>query len=246
MKGMTLDSLPPALESTRRLIRTVDALDDEQLAEPSLLPFWSRAHVVAHLALNAEGMAGALTGLARGEEVPMYRSAEARDADIDDLVAEGPGALRESLMSACTRFQDAVEDLPSDAWDASFPRVPGGPRFEVATIVPTRRREVEIHHADLGADYSPADWPDDFVVELLDVVTHDHTIDGPFLVTATDLSRSWSVGAVSSTDEGSDPVVSGTGADLAWWLAGRGQGGGLSTDWGGLPRIGAWRRTPAK
>ena len=41
-------------------------------------------------------------------------------------------------------------------------------------------------------------------------------------------------------------VVSGTGGDLGWWLTGRGQGGGLAADPGGLPRIGPWRRTPAK
>ena len=45
---------------TRRLVRTVDALDDEQWPQPSLLPGWSRAHVVAHLLLNAEALAGAL------------------------------------------------------------------------------------------------------------------------------------------------------------------------------------------
>ena len=39
----------------------VSALDDEDLAEPSTLPGWSRAHVVAHVApsqwMSAQGVA---------------------------------------------------------------------------------------------------------------------------------------------------------------------------------------------
>ena len=42
-----LELLPVADHS---LVRTVDALSDSQYAEPSQLPGWSRAHVVAHLA----------------------------------------------------------------------------------------------------------------------------------------------------------------------------------------------------
>ena len=43
-------------DADHRLVRTVDGLSDEQLAAPSLLPGWTRAHVVAHLALNAEAL----------------------------------------------------------------------------------------------------------------------------------------------------------------------------------------------
>lgn len=244
---MTLVSLPPTLVSTRQLIRSVDALTDDELDAPSLLPTWSRAHVIAHLALNGAGIAGALEGLAQGEEVAMYPSQEARDRDIDELVARGPAALRDALMADCHRFQESVEDLPEACWTATFPRVPGGQRFDVASIVETRRREVEIHHADLGVHYSCADWPDDFVVELLGKVVVDHADDGPFVVHATDLDRRWSVGTIAEEDGGDHlQVVSGTGGDLGWWLTGRGQGGGLAANPGGLPRIGPWRRTPAK
>ena len=41
---------------TRRLVRSVDAIPDDQWIQPSLLPGWSRSHVVAHLTLNAEGL----------------------------------------------------------------------------------------------------------------------------------------------------------------------------------------------
>src|SRR4051794_40232697 len=48
---------------TRRLVRCVDAIPDDQWIRPSLLPGWSRSHVVAHLTLNAEGLSGALEGV---------------------------------------------------------------------------------------------------------------------------------------------------------------------------------------
>ena len=50
-------------EATRRLVRAVDGLDDNAYAEPSGLPGWTRGHVLAHLTLNAEGLAAALSGI---------------------------------------------------------------------------------------------------------------------------------------------------------------------------------------
>ena len=41
-------------EATNRLIRTVDGFTGDDWDAPSGLPDWSRAHVVAHLALNAD------------------------------------------------------------------------------------------------------------------------------------------------------------------------------------------------
>ena len=98
---------------------------------------------------------------------------------------------------------------------------------------------MEIHHADLGTSYTRADWPRDFVAELLNTVVVDHAASGPFQLRATDLGRDWSVGG----DGG--PTVMGAGADLGWWLTGRGEGEGLSCDAGELPSLGPWRRAAA-
>src|SRR5262245_6723722 len=78
---------------TRRLIRSVDKMADDEWSQPSLLPGWSRAHVVAHLTLNAEGLSGALEGVHERRPVPMYRSQEARDGDIIALAKEPPSEL---------------------------------------------------------------------------------------------------------------------------------------------------------
>ena len=222
------------------LNRTVDALTTEELAEPSLLPGWTRAHVVAHLALNGRAFAGVLDGVGRGHQVAMYESDEQRDADIEEYVAADPSDLRDALLAATTELGDAVGAMDGEGWRGSFARTPGGATWPVSTVVTTRRREVEIHHVDLGTSYTPRDWPDDFVVELLDAVTVDHAGDGPFRIHATDLDRGWTVGG-----EGG-PVVRGTGADLGLWLTGRGNGEGLGAGEQRLPELGPWvRATPA-
>jgi maleylpyruvate isomerase len=76
-------------------------------------------------------------------------------------------------------------------------------------------------------------------VGLLDTVTVDHAAADPFVVRATDLGRDWLVAG-----EGG-PRVMGTGADLGWWLTGRGEGEGLHCESGELPRLGPWRRGSA-
>src|SRR5688572_24297077 len=59
-------------DATTRYLQTLDGLTSEQLAEPSPLPGWTRAHVVAHLAQHALGTTRALTGLSSGERLPVY------------------------------------------------------------------------------------------------------------------------------------------------------------------------------
>lgn len=227
-------------ESTLQLVRTVDGLSEQQLAEPSLLPGWRRSHVVAHLALNAEGLTAAMTGLRTGNPVPIYVSEKQRDADIDSLAAEPDTAMRERLLAATTSLRLSFEALTPGLRTHSLERVPGGPVLAVDDLPATRRREVEIHHADLDAGYSASDWPPGFCLELLHVVVRDRDAAGPFRVEATDLGRDWAVGT------GDGPTVSGSAWALGWWLTGRGSGEGLASDSGVLPRLGPWRRTPAR
>lgn len=233
------DRLPRIEAATERLLATVDALDDDALRAPSVLPDWSRAHVVAHLVLNAEGLAAALTGLTDRLPTPIYASNTARDAAIDALVADGPRAVRGRLRPALAAFADAVRRVPAEAWSGTVDRLRGGPTLPATETLAMRHREVEIHHADLDAGYGCGDWPEAFVVDVLDAVTVDQAGAGPFTATATDLGRDWQVGG----DGG--PEVTGSGGAIGWWLVGRGGGNGLSCDAGALPDLAPWRRSPS-
>lgn len=220
------------------LVRTVDALTDTDQAAPSLLPGWTRAHVVAHLALNAEALAGVLHGAHVGQPQPMYASPEDRDSDIAELTAAGPAALRERFLASTARFGETLYAMHEDDWDGRFERTPGGPDFALANVVLMRLREVEIHHADLDAGYSPVDWPADFREVLLQSMTK-RAYPAPFDARPTDLDRTWHYGEWHEDGDGG-PVVSGTSAALGWWLTGRGSSEGLTTDAGALPEVDPW------
>lgn len=231
------DAFEHLTEAHQRLVRTVDGLSAEQLAEPSGLPGWTRGHVVAHLALNAEGLAGVIEGLARQEPVPMYASPEARDADIETLGAADPAELRERLLAGVTRFEEAATELPADRWAGVAERTPGGQTFPAHEIVGKRLSEVEIHHADLRAGYSHRDWPPEFSATLIEAA-RSRTWPSPFRVMARDLARTWDFG--QDRGDGTGPNVIGDASAIGWWLTGRGDGEGLTSDNGTLPRIEEW------
>ncbi len=223
-------------EAGQRLVRTVDGFTDGDWAGPSLLPGWSRAHVVAHLALNGEALRDVLQGVVERHPVPMYESQEKRDSDIEELAAAEPSDLRERLLAVLTTFQDAMLALPESAWDGRFERTPGGQELPLRALPLMRVREIEIHHADLGSGYTPDQWPTRFAEVVVDGMVKRLDAEPSFRVTPLDSERSWEVGAVGEQSA----IVTGPVAQLAWWLTGRDPGDQVSCSRGNLPAIGAW------
>ena len=225
--------LDETVVATARFLESISALSDEDLREPSLLPDWTRAHVVAHVARNADALANALHGAQAGEVRAMYPSQEQRDADIEEGAARSAEELRADAAAAARRWDQAANEVHAANLDNGYSRVPGGETFPSRRIGKLRRIEVEVHHADLGVGYTAADWPDDFVDLLMERRVRELTAAGTGLTwRATDRDASWS--------SGDGPEVTGTAADLAWWLIGRGSGEGLTCSTGSLPRIGPW------
>ncbi|MCW2834561.1 MAG: hypothetical protein JWN68_2514 [Nocardioides sp.] len=237
---MTHSVEPTQLEllaaANQRLVRTVDGLDDSTYARASLLPDWTVGHVLAHLALNGEGLAGALRGVSSGSGAPMYESQEARDRDIAELGVAAPGEIRARVEASTQLFDREVSAVPDDQWDVTIERTPGNPAFRARSTVLMRLREVEIHHADLGLDYSRRDWVPAFSAQLIESATK-RAGEWPvaFRVLARDLAQTWELGD-------GEPVstVAGDSHDLAWWLTGRGDDGTLTVDHDKLPEVPAW------
>ena len=229
-------------DAAQRLTRTVDGFHGDDWRTASLLPGWTRAHVVAHLALNAEGVTRvirALVGDEPSDEPPtMYDSDERRDSDILDLGERDPGEIRDRLLGGTTVLHDAFAAVPEDGWGGRVERTPGGRSLPVSALPSMRVREIEIHHVDLGADYTTAGWPEPFSVLLLDAMTKRLRPDDPFEVKPLDSERTWVVGRTDS--EYPVPIVTGPAADLGWWLTGRPAPETLSCSRGELPEIGAW------
>jgi len=145
-------------DATQRLLGTARVLDERQLREPSLLPGWTRAHVLAHLARGADALRNLLVGARSGEQRAAYPSSEAREADIEQTARQRTKELAADVAGAAMALRTIALRLPDDAW--RFPvRTPGLAPFPAAQLLTRRLVEVELHHCDLGAGYGPDDWP---------------------------------------------------------------------------------------
>jgi maleylpyruvate isomerase len=208
---------------------SIDRLGDDDLADDSNLPDWSRAHVVAHLARNADALINLLTWARTGVETPMYPSREVRDAGIAATAALPPADLRSDYVAACARLGQAIETMPVEAWTAEIRNNQGVPL--PASVVPwMRAKEIWVHGTDLRAGLTFADVPADFCTALVDDVlglfaARDQTPD--VTIVASDVGRTWSYG---------ETVVDGPVAAVAAWLT-RGDGTGLAGD---VPTAPAW------
>lgn len=224
-------------DATARLLRTAASFDAADLAAPSLLPGWSRGHVLAHVCRNADGFVNLLTAARTGEQIPMYASAEARTTDIEAGAARTPEEQLADLRRSADRFAEAVAAMPVPAWGATVQTRTGA--WPAALLVWGRLRELEVHHVDLAADYRPADWSPDFAHRLLHEVTAAFADrdDAPAMVLRFDGSGHELV----LGDRAQAPVVAGSAAELAAWLTGRAPGTTLTvTPDGQLPRPPEW------
>src|ERR1035438_4257882 len=57
-------------DATQRLLGTARVIAESDLRQPSLLPGWTRAHVLAHLARGADAMRTLLVGVWSGRHRP--------------------------------------------------------------------------------------------------------------------------------------------------------------------------------
>ncbi|MEU5675062.1 maleylpyruvate isomerase family mycothiol-dependent enzyme [Micromonospora sp. NPDC047753] len=223
--------------ATRRLLRTAASFDAADLAAASLLPGWTRGHVLAHVARNADGFVNLLTAARTGAALPMYASLDARTADIEAGSSRPPAAHLDDLRRTADLFAEAVAAMPADAWAATV-QARKGP-WPAALLVWGRLREIEVHHLDLAADYRAADWSETFAHRLLREAASHHAMGPtpPSMVLRLDGSEH----EVVIGERVGAPVVAGSAPDLAVWLIGRADGTLLSvTPDGPLPTPPEW------
>ncbi len=163
-------------DATQRLLGTARLLTDPDLREPSLLPGWTRGHVLAHLAGNADAMRGLLAGARAGQDRPAYASAEARAAGIEQGAQVPAKDLVTALADSAMAFRTVARQLTEEAW--AFPvRILDSARFPASQLLTRRLVEVELHHCDLGTGYGPDDWPAAFAAMPLDEPMHSQRQD---------------------------------------------------------------------
>jgi maleylpyruvate isomerase len=223
-------------ESTAHLQRSIATLTNDQAREDSLLPGWTRGHVLTHIARNADALINLTIWARTGVETPMYPSREVRNATIEAQASRTAAQLIEDVNASSERFLEALTSIRGDQWDVVVTWGAGG-NEETASAIPTLRRiEVEVHHVDLALDYTLAHWPEDFVEMLLEDSADRYTARGDvpgMTLVGNDDEGTWTIGDGGQLVTGPPPALLG-------WLIGRTPGIGLHSDQP-LPELGAWR-----
>jgi maleylpyruvate isomerase len=214
----TSRTLPWMREGTSYLLAIVDELSDDELTGPCTLPGWTRAHVVGHVARNAEALARLAEWARTGIETPMYVDREQRAREIDDSAGLPAPTLRRDLHRTASALDTALEALSPEQWQAQV-RSALGRAIPTAAVPWMRVREVWLHAADLGAEATVDDLPTGVIDLLLDDVSAvlSGKVGCPALtLIPTDRDRTWSLGAADPTG-----YVEAPAAELAGWLTGR-------------------------
>ena len=241
MTGPADDPLLPVLEEqTRLLVATARSMDDDAVRGPSLCPGWTRGHVLTHLARNADGLVNVAHSAVTGDLVPMYKSAAARNADVEAGAGRPAASLADDVERAAQRLAEELRRVPTAAADLQVPSG-RGPTIRVGDVPWTRLREVVYHHVDLDAGYGFADAPREVVVRgLQECVPRLAEVTPPLEVTAEPDGPADPV--VLNIGTGSPRLaVSGPASEVLAWLTGRSSGRGLRTaDGCPLPDLPSW------
>ena len=183
-------------------------------------------------------------GAGRGPARGAGRDVRVRRAARRATSRSSPAPSRPTCSTACSPPPPSSprpsRRWTSEAWTGTFSRTPGADPIPVAAVPSdAAARDRDPPCRPRGGLRAGRTGRDDFVVELLDVVCVDQATPARSRRTPrTSTARGRSAARAARPSRG-------TGADLGWWLTGRGEGGGLSSDAGALPRLGPWRRASA-
>jgi maleylpyruvate isomerase len=155
------DDIAACRTSHRVLVAALAPLSDDDLRSPSLLPGYSRGHVVAHLTNKTKAHVWLFGGPSAGEIRRLHP--DGYDADLAAGAGAGRSAveLRSDLKHWFEQLDAAWQSLDEALWDRQG-IMTAGPRT-MAEIVAHHLRNVEVHHVDLDIGYRPSDWPPHFV-----------------------------------------------------------------------------------
>ncbi|NDZ80207.1 maleylpyruvate isomerase family mycothiol-dependent enzyme [Streptomyces sp. SID10853] len=201
---------------TGLFIRAAD-LHDAGLDGPSTLPGWTRKHLVAHIAANADALGNLVHWAATGEHTPMYASPEERAAGIERGAVLPAGELTAWLRRSATGLAASMSALSDEQWQS--PVVTAQGRTVPATELPwMRSREVCVHAIDLGTGPTFADLPAGFLAALCDDVAAKRAKDGgpALILEAAGTGARWEL-----PGEGEPTVLTGALHDITAYLTGR-------------------------
>src|SRR5919201_2954624 len=121
MTAQVLRELVLVRASTDELLAGLAAehWSDADIRQASLLPDWTRGHVLTHIARNADGITRTVSAALRGEQVDRYpRGPEGRAADIEAGAHRSAGELLADVRDSAYRLDQAfTEAQGADGWE---------------------------------------------------------------------------------------------------------------------------------
>lgn len=214
--------LREAVAAHGRMWASASRMTNSGCRGPSLLPGWSRGHVLTHWARNADGQSRMLLAAMRGEVATQYPGGDAqRDRDIEAGAARPARLILADARAATDRLQDVWRRMPPDAWSRlTAARAESRPAW---MSVWARWRETEIHHVDLDAGYTHSQWPAGFVDLLLPRVmpTLAARLTDEITVQAEATDRDPAVTAMAASTADDHVIVRGPASAVLCWLLGR-------------------------
>lgn len=226
------DNLALLAHETSLLMRTAAGLDEETIHLPSLCEGWTRAHVLSHIARNADALGNLVGWAVTGTPRAMYDSPEARDADIAAGSTRGFAEIFTDLEDSAARFATAATGL-AGAPELVEVEMRRGRKVLGGRLPTLRLMEVVVHHVDLDAGFTFADADPGFVKRAVAISVERMRASGeaPSVTLIGDEGDTWSI------DDGHQ-VVTGSNAALLLWLT-RGDGVGVSSETP-LPGLPSW------
>jgi maleylpyruvate isomerase len=193
-----------------RLLALTADLDEATARGDSVLPGWSRGHVITHIANFSEAMTRQVNEALQGRLVEVYDGGRpARDAAIEAGADRPAAELRTHLNEAVSTLLASWDKVGPTDWPLPILHR----NSNLSAGLQATWRELTIHTSDLNLAFTPADWSDDFCLHLLDFL-RPRTPDNVHLILQAG-ETTWDNGT------GEDVTLQGTLTDLTAWYAGR-------------------------
>ena len=148
---------------------TVDRVPNDTFTEPTALPGWTNAHVIAHVHFNALALCRLIGWARTGVESSMYASAAQRADEIEHGATKEPMYLRKLVKASAERFTAEFAGL-TETQRRRIIVTAQGRHITAAELAWLRCRELGVHAVDLAAGTGFDDLPDGFADALVNEI----------------------------------------------------------------------------
>ena len=151
------------------LLEHLNTLTDAEARRPSKLAGWTIAHVLTHVARNADSHASMFLAAQAGAVADQYLGGMAqRTADIEAGADRDATSLIADVRVSLERLEAAWQATEPAGWAHGLGRTGNAGERPLGDLVFRRWRETEVHHVDLGRAFRWADWSPEYVDLELD------------------------------------------------------------------------------